>query len=1211
MVRVLTAHHFASQDIQTCEDPVAVAAVPPDKLLIASADHVVEVRDLSKGGEAVSTFPTVDLVQHMAYCSTGNYVATLEGSPSGATGGQGCVARVYSRWDAAGAPAAPGAPGAPAQSQPMRARIAGCVTPSPVQEDATLDMIELPVRGRGGATALACCQATGNVLVACHRILVFFRYIVRTHESSRTRYIDFEDTEVRVSLSFPPTQAFLREELAVCMGKHSLLVFRLWHSQSQGQAQATGSSRQQENPSEAGQRPSNASSLHGPGHGPGHRPLNLNRILQVEQEVNSGRRVWGTGPGTGVSELGVSLPVTVQLPAIAAERASRGHCSPGSGVVHHSNPFVSDPADVAANVFAGSGAGAASDFQVEALLRLQLAGDPQGGHGEEFGCLTLQPLYRREPAASASPARASTGRRQGGQGSARQTQSPTRRERPSGPGAWLSSRHRAQLCGVACLVATQQEGYLYHFPMDGSAPAAHPCVAVYPFTAPVSRVVLEPLALHALTDTGLETYTLRSAHRSLAALQGVCPPADDPICLIGLRPFLGARHLLASGPHLVLLATSESSSPPVADAPAAASPWTLYSLRLPTPEVLFSDMVAVGESHRVASPSTYCHLLGEAHCVLASARHLSDQPGATASPVAKVLDESEEALQALYRESCAYLGDFHVMSDDAADRDLAARYYRMARMEPQRVLDRMAKHAQRLGQPVDHNGHRGQAQDDGLLDSDVLCAQLHRGQVHYLEAEVLEARQGPSGEPLDDQGARQLTSQLLELLEKRREGDAVDPVRLATLVLRARLLREYAASRTLALLRSAAPPSAAGKTKASVVLALLLLEVQVGGVASGAASAAEVLGLLQALPSATLLPELARHWELLLDGQGLSELATVLMERRPADMAALLAQLVEADTMPLARILKMMLDHLSTQIGSSGSGGSVVSVVFQRFLEAFFASFFAANAVDCLMDLATEEALKILVRSYLSDLQTPPAPPSSPGSLAAGARLEPLARVLLDEDRLPFLDAMPPFAADLSERLASPVKHAPPPPQHGSENKKLSLRKLQAVLCSSRLPRACVMEVLRFVRSQPKLFGNLSLQALCLPVREAVAVLLDFCPQAVLRYAQDLFRTEDDWRHLLAGLDTKRKTHSQNQALSALYQQTMTDVLDHLAHSVDVDTLCRLLHLDVALDVAGADLDVVRAHLPHLHTCQRVAGANAVRNYIASTSAAFLSQLDH
>lgn len=63
--------------------------------------------------------------------------------------------------------------------------------------------------------------------------------------------------------------------------------------------------------------------------------------------------------------------------------------------------------------------------------------------------------------------------------------------------------------------------------------------------------------------------------------------------------------------------------------------------------------------------------------------------------------------------------------------------------------------------------------------------------------------------------------------------------------------------------------------------------------------------------------------------------------------------------------------------------------------------------------------------------------------------MEPLAKVLLDEERLPFLDSMPPFAAGLSERLASPVKHAPPPQQHGSENKKLSLRKLQVRACVS------------------------------------------------------------------------------------------------------------------------------------------------------------------
>lgn len=1162
---------------------------------------------MSKGGEAISSFPTVDLVQHMTHCSTGNYVATLEGAAGGAGAGgpsQGCVARVYSRWDLAKQTKQT------AQSQPMRARIAGCVTPSPCSQedsDMVLDMIELPVRGRGGATALACCQATGNVMVACHRILILFRFIVRTHDASRTRYIDFEDTEVRVSLTFPPTHTFLREELAVCMGRHSLLVFRLWHEQGQGAAKDKGGNDAEGKDSAR------------PGAQHGHhsqKPLSLKEILALEREVNSGRRTWSPGSGGGV---GVELPVTVQLPAIAAERASRGHCSPSSGVVHHSNPFVSDPADVAANVFVAAengGAaegGGAGDFHVEALLRLQLAGDPQGGHGEEFGCLTFQPLYRRAPAppAGTSPGKGRSGGRRSQQGQAGR-QGPRQ-----GPGAWLNSRHRSQLCGVACLVATQQEGYLYHFPMDGSPPAAHPCVAVYPFTAPVSRVVLEPLALHALTDTGLETYTLRSAHRSLVALQGVCPPADDPICLIGLRPFLGARHLVSSGPHLVLLATAEGGTgapPPAPSASSTASPWTMYSLRLPTPEVLFSDMVAVGESHRVASPSTYCHLLGEAHCVLASARLLSDQPGATASPPAKTLDENEEALQALYRESCAHLGDFLMLSDDSADRDLAARYYRMARLEPQRVLERMRRHALRLSLPAmpataaGPAGAPGQdSQGNEDVDSAGLRAQLHRGQIHYLEAEVLEPR-ADGGGPLDDQSARQLTGQLLELLEKNDEG--LEPVSawadaptLASLVLRARLLREYAASRALALLRARAP--AAGEASAVVVLGLLVLEVQSGGVSSSgsAGQPAEVLSALKALPSDALLPELLRYWELLVDGPGLSELAVVLMERRPADVATLLAQLVAADTVSLARILKMMLDHLSTQIGSSGSS---VSVVFQRFLETFFAAFFASNPIDVDMDLATEEALKILVRSYLSDLQGP----------SGSATLEPLPRVLLDADRLPFLDAMPPFAADLSERLASPVKHALPAlsaqPAPANDVKRLSLRKLQAVLCSGRLPRACVTEVLRFVRGQPKLFGNLSLQALCLPVREATGILLDFCPQALLPYAKDLYRSEDDWRQLLAGLDAKLRAHNQSQPLNALHQQTMADVMDHLAHSVDTDALCRLLHLDAALDAAlDADMSGVSAHLSHLHTCQRVASANAVRDYIAATSAAFLSQLEH
>lgn len=106
-------------------------------------------------------------------------MVTLEGSQApGHAPGQACVARVYSRWEHD-----PQGPQGPATApRELRARIAGCVTPSPDPEDlAALDMIEL----RGGATALACCSATGNVLVASHRMLVLYRFLVRKHDSSR------------------------------------------------------------------------------------------------------------------------------------------------------------------------------------------------------------------------------------------------------------------------------------------------------------------------------------------------------------------------------------------------------------------------------------------------------------------------------------------------------------------------------------------------------------------------------------------------------------------------------------------------------------------------------------------------------------------------------------------------------------------------------------------------------------------------------------------------------------------------------------------------------------------------------------------------------------------------------------------------------------------------------------------------------------------
>jgi hypothetical protein len=86
----------------------------------------------------------------------------------------------------------------------------------------------------------------------------------------------------------------------------------------------------------------------------------------------------------------------------------------------------------------------------------------------------------------------------------------------------MHSKHYADMVSMICLVVTQQEGYLYHFMMqDLQEPFAlqqSACVTVYPFTAPVTAVVMERFVLHALTETGLETYTLRTGHQFVAAL---------------------------------------------------------------------------------------------------------------------------------------------------------------------------------------------------------------------------------------------------------------------------------------------------------------------------------------------------------------------------------------------------------------------------------------------------------------------------------------------------------------------------------------------------------------------------------------------------------------------------------------------------------------------------------------------------------------------
>lgn len=224
--------------------------------------------------------------------------------------------------------------------------------------------------------------------------------------------------------------------------------------------------------------------------------------------------------------------------------------------------------------------------------------------------------------------------------------------------------------------------------------------------------------LHALTDRGIETYTLRSGHKVFSShfeynlrddyLYSIeaCPRLEDPICLIGLRPFLGVQMMLLNNEQLVLLATSAASAASaMSDNECISSKkdvngdinWTIYNLKLPSPEDLFYDFEELAKVHMCDCPSIYSHLMNEAHMIMRVAKEFYHIEHSTD-------DVEEKAHLQLYKstdcdlvflESCRKLADFSVMSDSREEYCQAFPYYTMGKVSVTEVFDRaMALKAQ-------------------------------------------------------------------------------------------------------------------------------------------------------------------------------------------------------------------------------------------------------------------------------------------------------------------------------------------------------------------------------------------------------------------------------------------------------------------------------------------------------------------------------------
>lgn len=584
MVRVIPVHNFLEESVLSIEEPTAscLASTPDSELLLlALASHCVEVRDLGGGPEhkpVVAAFPTVDLVGQMLHCAKGNYVATLESKIARDNAHHtSSFVRVYVNWAAT------------QERQPMRARIAGRVTPSLNQSLNSLEMIELPLNAK--PTAIACCQTTGNLLVAAGSTLILHEFKIETQSPSKMKFIDFEARPWSLGLHFAPSRLEIVEDFVSVMDCSRFVVFRLTNplyddidhlssltsTTSSSNDKTTISTdfcsmetvdnsitsvnsnelnfvKQKNNSNKKSNldKNSNPRSL-----------LDLitkrykeNNCIDWNRLVNDEKLELESLMNEGVIDQNCQ-PFSLNLPSICLERAGPGHTL---------SPFILNSSDTEVFIKTTSpDNGWSENYAVKNILRLKIAranNVPRpDGSTELFTSFVLKPLYMK-----------------------------TNHNNNGLKKSILRSEKYKYLHGVTCLICTSQEGYIYHFSIDNND--SNPtCLTTYPFTAPVIHVALEYTVLHALTEAGLESYTLRLPHhiaRTTSQSQNVkatCPDASEPVCLIGLRPFAGVQDLPSSDKCIVLLAKSDSS-------------WTLYSLMLPGPENVYYDIVNAAKNHR-------------------------------------------------------------------------------------------------------------------------------------------------------------------------------------------------------------------------------------------------------------------------------------------------------------------------------------------------------------------------------------------------------------------------------------------------------------------------------------------------------------------------------------------------------------------------------------------------------------------------------------
>ncbi|XP_058797325.1 BLOC-2 complex member HPS3 [Phymastichus coffea] len=1122
MVRVIPVHNFLEQNVAQIDEPTASCVANTDVaeyLLLASSSHCVEVRDLTVPDlKFLTAFPTVDLACQLVHCTKGNYVAALESKVTRDSVHTNNFVRVYVNW-------------ATQERQAMRARIAGRVTPSLNRPQNSLEMIELPLNSK--PTAIACCQATGNLLVATGSTLILHEFKIETQNPSKLKFIDFEARPWSLGLHFSPLHLEIVEDFISVMDSSKFVVFRLTNplyddiDHLSSLTSTTSSSNDKttistdfcsmetmdnsiaSNDSNLMKHKNNTNQKNVDRNSNPHSLFNLSASKKKGNYIDWDRLASNEKPelesliNEGYVEHS-SQPFSINLPSISLERAGPGHTL---------NPFILNSADTEVFIKTTSpDNGWSENYMVKCILRLKIAkayDTPRGDANMEFfTCSVLKPLYMKIS----------------------HNYNGLKR-------SILRSEKYKYLNGVTCLICTTQEGYIYHFNTESSDDINPTCLTTYPFTAPVIHVALEYTVLHALTEAGLESYTLRLSHHiakmSPQHMKIVCPDISEPVCLIGLRPFQSIQKLINSDKSITLLAKVENN-------------WTLYSLILPKPENIYYDIVNAAKNHRTTSPSTYRHLLEEAHAMLRLAKDVVDLPSNNNDQ-----SPNDSKVESLYNQSCALLGDYFIKSDSELERRLCIPYYKMSGLKPSEILSRKST----FNAP---------------------------GLVTYIRDILMTVKSGPEADALFQ------SQDIVEIISSESRED------LLNMVLGSVVLREYTTEKLIKLLSS--------QTKddyTQLALSLLYIQAEKEFLAENA---------LEAVSNRFLSRTVLNYPHLLFDDDvfdsrnrailSFSDFAAKLICRKSQVFAEILTKLVEEEVLSLHQVMQVFLEYLPSRVGRDGHDAAAG---LQQFLETYLQSYFdnVQDKNDVTYNDALVEAFTILVRSYLGKLMQSKVYKSD--KALADGEWKNYDAYLFKSQRPKYLDKMPPCLKDYKKIMNaldlddfSKLNNA-----NNDKTIRVELLKLQALMASDFLPAECFKEVEQFLNTE-EIDGSLAFHTLCNRNTEAVTqMLIEQCPQAVLQYAKDMYTKETEWKLLVDLLQQKISNNDSSQELHLFYEQTMIDTLKYAAEILPLKSLHYILPKD--------DDETFQRYID---VCGQIVHAEHVKSLLMETGRQLLSTLN-